>query len=105
MIDAFSILWSDLTALKRRWPRYLLTTLMSPLLYLVAFGWGLGRGIDMNGTSYLDFVIPGIIALTAMTTSFMEPAPGSMSIDSISRALMNVSWPRWDCPPFSWEKR
>lgn len=70
MIDAFSILWSDLTALKRRWPRYLLTTLMSPLLYLVAFGWGLGRGIDMNGTSYLDFVIPGIIALTAMTTSF-----------------------------------
>ncbi len=36
MIDAFSIHWSDLTALKRRWPRYLLTTLMSPLLYLVA---------------------------------------------------------------------
>jgi len=70
MIDAFSILCSDLAALKRRWPRYLLTTLMSPLLYLVAFGWGLGRGIDMNGTSYLDFVIPGIIALTAMTTSF-----------------------------------
>ncbi len=70
MIDAFSILWSDLAALRRRWPRYLLTTLMSPLLYLVAFGWGLGRGIDMNGTNYLDFVIPGIIALTAMTTSF-----------------------------------
>jgi len=70
MIDAYSILWSDLAALKRRWPRYLLTTLMSPVLYLVAFGWGLGRGINMNGTSYLDFVIPGIIALTAMTSSF-----------------------------------
>ena len=70
MIDAYSILWSDLAALRRRWPRYLLTTLMSPVLYLVAFGWGLGRGINMNGTSYLDFVIPGIIALTAMTSSF-----------------------------------
>ena len=70
MIDAYSILWSDLAALKRRWPRYLLTTLMSPVLYLVAFGWGLGRGINMNGTSYLEFVIPGIIALTSMTTSF-----------------------------------
>ncbi len=69
-MDAYSILWSDLTALKRRWPRYLLTTLISPLLYLVAFGWGLGRGINLNGTSYLEFVIPGIIALTAMTTSF-----------------------------------
>jgi len=56
--------------LKRRWARYLITTLISPLLYLVAFGWGLGRGMSMNGTSYLEFVVPGIIALTAMTTSF-----------------------------------
>jgi hypothetical protein len=69
-MDAYNILWSDLAALKRRWPRYLVTTLISPLLYLVAFGWGLGRGISLNGTSYLQFVIPGIIALTAMTTSF-----------------------------------
>jgi len=69
-MDAYNILWSDLMALRRRWSRYLVTTLVSPLLYLVAFGWGLGRGINMNGTSYLEFVIPGIIALTAMTTSF-----------------------------------
>lgn len=68
--DICSILWSDLVTLKRRWVRYLLTTLMSPLLYLMAFGWGLGRGINMNGTSYLEFVIPGIIALTAMNSSF-----------------------------------
>ena len=70
MMDAYSILWADLMALKRRGPRYLITTLVSPILYLVAFGWGLGRGINLNGTSYLEFVIPGIIALTAMTTSF-----------------------------------
>lgn len=68
--DAYSILWADLVTLKRRWSRYLITTLISPLLYLVAFGWGLGRGINLNGTSYLEFVVPGIIALTAMTTSF-----------------------------------
>jgi ABC-type multidrug transport system permease subunit len=68
--DAYNILWADLAALKRRWFRYLTTTLISPILYLVAFGWGLGRGINLNGTSYLEFVVPGIIALTAMTTSF-----------------------------------
>lgn len=68
--DIHSILWSDLVTLKRRWARYLITTLMSPLLYLMAFGWGLGRGINMNGMSYLEFVIPGIIALTAMNASF-----------------------------------
>jgi len=69
-MDAYNILWADLVTLKRHWSRYLITTLISPLLYLVAFGWGLGRGINLNGTSYLEFVIPGIIALTAMTTSF-----------------------------------
>jgi ABC-type multidrug transport system permease subunit len=36
----------------------------------LAFGYGLGRGISIEGTSYLNFVIPGIVALTAMTTSF-----------------------------------
>jgi ABC-type multidrug transport system permease subunit len=30
----------------------------------------LGRGISFEGYSYLDFVMPGIIALTAMTSSF-----------------------------------
>ena len=69
-MDAYAILWSDLMMLKRRWSRYLLTTLISPILYLMAFGLGLGRGISINGTTYLEFVVPGIIALTAMTSSF-----------------------------------
>ena len=68
--DAYTVLWSDLLILKRRSGRYLITTTISPLLYLVAFGWGLGRGMSVNGTSYLQFVVPGIIALTAMTASF-----------------------------------
>lgn len=81
-IDAYSILWADLVTLKRRWTRYLVTTLISPLLYLVAFGWGLGRGISLNGTSYLEFVVPGIIALTAMTTSF-NGAGTRLNVDRI----------------------
>lgn len=81
-IDAYSILWADLITLKRRFARYLITTLISPLLYLVAFGWGLGRGINLNGTSYLEFVVPGIIALTAMTTSF-NGAGTRLNVDRI----------------------
>ncbi len=69
-MDTYSILWPDIMMLKRRWPKYLLTTLITPFLYLIAFGWGLGRGISVSGTSYLEFVVPGIIALTAMTASF-----------------------------------
>ena len=69
-------------ALKRRGPKFLVITLVSPLLYMVAFGWGLGRGMSLNGTSYLEFVIPGIIALTAMNTSF-NGAGNRLNVDRL----------------------
>lgn len=68
--DAYSVWWADLRILMHLWRQFLGTSLMSPVLYLVAFGYGMGRGMTVGGRSYLDFVIPGIIALTAMNTSF-----------------------------------
>ncbi|RQW78161.1 MAG: ABC transporter [Methanothrix sp.] len=67
---AYAILWSDLVALRRNLPNYLIATVVSPLLYMAAFGYGLGGNIKMDGMSYLEFVIPGIIAMTAMNSSF-----------------------------------
>ncbi len=55
---------------RRTFVKFFASRLVSPLLYLVAFGWGLGRGMQMNGGSYLEYVVPGIIALSAMNTSF-----------------------------------
>jgi len=68
--DSYSIWWADLRILRHLWTRFLITSLMSPILYLLAFGFGLGRRIEVGDISYLEFVIPGIIALTAMNTSF-----------------------------------
>jgi len=70
LTDTYSVLWSDLRFLRRNGYRILATSLVSPVLYLTAFGWGLGGSITVDGSSYLDFVIPGIIALTAMNSSF-----------------------------------
>ncbi len=67
---AIAILWADLVALKRCLPNYLAATVVTPLLYIAAFVFGLGGGIKMDGISYLKFVIPGIIAMTAMNSSF-----------------------------------
>lgn len=67
---AFAILWADLVALRRNLTNYLIATVVSPLLYMAAFGFGLGGNIKMDGMSYLQFVIPGIIAMTAMNSSF-----------------------------------
>jgi len=68
--DSYSVWWADLRILRHLWQRFLVTSLMSPVLYLLAFGFGLGRWIDVEGTDYLDFVVPGIIALSAMNASF-----------------------------------
>jgi len=60
----------DLRFLRRHWLRTLATSLVNPILYVVVFGYGLGRGISFEGYSYLAFVMPGIIALTAMSSSY-----------------------------------
>jgi ABC-type multidrug transport system permease subunit len=68
--DTYSVFWVELKFLGRNWHKTLATTLVAPVLYLLAFGYGLGNGVTVEGYNYLEFVIPGIIALTAMTTSF-----------------------------------
>jgi ABC-2 type transport system permease protein len=68
--DIYAVLWVDLMFLRRHWLRTLATSLVNPVLYLVAFGYGLGSGISFEGYGYLAFVMPGIIALTAMSTSY-----------------------------------
>ncbi len=70
LADIWTVFWRDWIVLKRRMGRYILSRMISPVLYLFAFGWGLGRGIQVNQGNYLDFIVPGIIALNSMTISF-----------------------------------
>jgi len=78
--DIYSVLWVDLRNMRRHWKSTVATSLVQPLLYLVAFGYGLGRGITVDGVSYLAFVIPGIVALTAFSTSF-NGAASKLQVD------------------------
>ena len=77
-----TILWSDFCFLRRFWKRTVLTTLTLPMLYLVAFGFGLGSVVEIDGSSYLLFVLPGIIAITAMNTAY-NTAGNKISIDKL----------------------
>ena len=43
---------------------------VGPLLYLVAFGLGMGQGVQVEGRSYIEFLIPGLIAMSSMTQAF-----------------------------------
>lgn len=70
--DVATIMWRDWIVLRRRLKKFILSRLVTPVLYLVAFGWGLGRNINLATGSYLDFLVPGIIALNTMNVSYMS---------------------------------
>jgi len=43
---------------------------VSPLLYLIAFGYAMGRAVRIHGHTYTEFLIPGLIAMSSMTRAF-----------------------------------
>lgn len=68
------ILWQEYILFKRKIISHTLSSLVTPVLYLIAFGWGLGSGISYNGVSYLHYIIPGILAMNTMMVSFSNTA-------------------------------
>ncbi len=60
----------EILILKNRFFRFILSLSVNPTLYIIAFGIGLGKNISINGKSYLDFLIPGLISATTMMQSF-----------------------------------
>ena len=68
--DIATVFWRDWIVLRERMGTFIFSRMVTPVLYLVAFGWGLGRNIQVGGGSYLDFIVPGILALNSMNISF-----------------------------------
>jgi ABC-2 type transport system permease protein len=64
------VLWDEWVYFKRQFWSITSGALIGPLLYMIAFGWGLGAGVQIDGQSYLAFIIPGIIALSTMNSSY-----------------------------------
>ena len=75
LYDIWTVFWRDWIVLKRRLAKFILSRMVAPLLYLVAFGWGLGRSISVSSGTYLDFLVPGILALNSMNISFNSVIP------------------------------
>jgi ABC-type multidrug transport system permease subunit len=81
-MNFYPIFWKDLLLIRKKPWRFLASSMVMPLLYLVTFGWGLGRGMNVNGGTYLEFVLPGILALSAMNNSF-GPVSTSLNISKL----------------------
>ena len=68
--QVYNVAWGDLMFMKHNFLNILVMSVMSPLLYLIAFGYGLRSGDTGMDISYVAFVIPGIVALSTLSSSF-----------------------------------
>ena len=75
LTDSLTVFWGEWLKLRVRIVQVAATGLVSPLIYIVGFGLGLGSTLDAAmkpaaGDNYLQFILPGMIALSSMTISF-----------------------------------
>lgn len=63
-----TVLWEKWTEFKRDFYKITLAAMIAPLMYILVFG--LGIQTMSHGQSYMTFLIPGVVALTTMNSSF-----------------------------------
>ena len=49
---------------------YIFSAMVVPIIYLIAFGFGLGRSVRIEGADYLSFLLPGLVAMSSMNNSY-----------------------------------
>lgn len=70
--DSLTIFWGEWLDLRVRVKQIVASGMVSPLIYILAFGLGLGNSLPKPavGDNYLEFILPGMIALSSMTICF-----------------------------------
>jgi len=65
-----AIYYREILILKQRFFRQLASMSVMPLLYMVAFGYGVGEKVTVDGVNYMSFMIPGLLAMNSMVQGF-----------------------------------
>lgn len=63
-----AVLWEKWVEFRRDFYKITIAAMIAPLMYLLVFS--LGIQISSHGEPYLNFLIPGVVALTTMNGSF-----------------------------------
>ncbi len=83
-----TVLWEKWVEFRRDFYKITVAAMISPLMYLVIFGMGIQT--TSHGEPYLNFLIPGIVAMATMTGSFSAIAQ-NMSVQRLyEKALDQV---------------
>ena len=65
-----AIYFREMLIMRRRFFKQISAWSVSPLLYLIAFGYAMGQGVSIQGHSYIEFLLPGLAAMASMTQAF-----------------------------------
>ena len=74
MMGILTAIWEKWVEFKYEWPKITAAAMVSPLLYMIALGWGLGSMTSVGNIRYIDFLVPGLIAMSTMNNSFSAVA-------------------------------
>ena len=75
MAGALAVLNYDLVGYKRTWRGSAMSSFVLPVLFVLGFGISVGSLVNtgrLGGESYLSFLVPGMIASTALQVAFGE---------------------------------
>ncbi|OCW98600.1 ABC transporter permease [Alishewanella sp. HH-ZS] len=80
LIALQSILTKEITRFMRIWVQTLVPPAITMSLYFVIFGSLIGSRIgEMNGFSYMEFIVPGLIMMSVITNSYANVASSFFS--------------------------
>ena len=99
MTAALRVLEYDVRVYRHTWRGGIMTTIIAPVLFLTAMGFGLGRFVDQRGTaeallggvSYAAWLAPGLLAAQAMQTAGFQstyPIMGRVVWDRIYSGML-----------------
>lgn len=71
LVSLFTIVRKELSRVFRIWPQTILPPIVTSVLYFFIFGNLIGKRIGcMSGYSYMQYIIPGLIMMSAVTSSY-----------------------------------
>ena len=66
----FAVYYREMMILRCRFLKMIASMAVSPFLYLIAFGYAMGKSVTIHGHTYMEFLVPGLVAMSSMTRAF-----------------------------------
>lgn len=89
-IGFYSMIRREFNRIVRMWTQTLVPPLITALLYILIFGYTLGNRIDnIAGFSYLEFVIPGLVMMGIISSSYANTS-SSLYLSKFQGAIQEL---------------